>query len=186
MGRELQEDESLDVPEKFLEQCADVLNIASGETTRINCFTKSYGGRYFKGTGSFLATRHPEWVAIVCHLQTLCGKELSVGDQDESLKAILQHPPPFWTASDLDVLKQSISNTVDERRSVCLPLLHALLKRMRIRYFSPMEIASLHSFPDTFTFPNGMQRRRQYALIGNSLSVAVVSQLLQFLVLADA
>lgn len=54
----------------------------------------------------------------------------------------------------------------------------------RLRYFTPKEVANLHSFPPAFAFPPHVPLRQRYALLGNSLSVAVVADLLAYL-LAD-
>ncbi|CAM6033086.1 unnamed protein product [Sphagnum compactum] len=50
-----------------------------------------------------------------------------------------------------------------------------------LRYFTPREIANLHSFPAEFSFPHYVSLRQRYALLGNSLSVAVVAALLRYL-----
>lgn len=52
-----------------------------------------------------------------------------------------------------------------------------------LRYFTPREIANLHGFPrgDEFGFPPGVSLRKQYNLLGNSLSVDVVAELLRYL-----
>jgi tRNA (cytosine38-C5)-methyltransferase len=56
---------------------------------------------------------------------------------------------------------------------------------MDIRYFTPYEIARLHGFPVgrinhlSFEFPPGVETMQQYRLLGNSLSVTVVSRLLE-------
>lgn len=55
------------------------------------------------------------------------------------------------------------------------------LKEQCLRYFTPREVANLHSFPDDFNFPEHISLRQRYALLGNSLSVAVVSPLLRYL-----
>lgn len=55
------------------------------------------------------------------------------------------------------------------------------LGSLQLRYFTPREVANLHSFPASFDFPQGVTRKQQYALLGNSLSVAVVSHLLTYL-----
>eukprot|EP00249_Psilotum_nudum_P010145 c22360_g1_i3 orf=58-1041(-) len=55
------------------------------------------------------------------------------------------------------------------------------LKQMELRYFTPREVANLHSFPQEFSFPDHVTLKQRYALLGNSLSVAVVSPLLQYL-----
>lgn len=55
------------------------------------------------------------------------------------------------------------------------------LKELGLRYFTPREVANLHSFPTEFQFPEYTSLRQRYALLGNSLSVAVVAPLLSYL-----
>ena len=55
------------------------------------------------------------------------------------------------------------------------------LKSLGLRYFSPREIARLHSFPAAFSFPQHVTLRQQYALLGNSVSALVVGDLLKYL-----
>lgn len=55
------------------------------------------------------------------------------------------------------------------------------LRAMRLRYFTPREIANLHSFPASFSFPAHITLRQRYALLGNSLSALVVADLLRYL-----
>lgn len=57
----------------------------------------------------------------------------------------------------------------------------SLLKQSGLRYFTPREIANLHSFPKKFKFPEHLTLKQRYALLGNSLSVAVVASLLSYL-----
>ena len=49
------------------------------------------------------------------------------------------------------------------------------LMALRIRRLAPKEISSLMSFPDSFTFHPDATLRQQYRLLGNSVSVAVVT-----------
>ena len=51
----------------------------------------------------------------------------------------------------------------------------------RTRYFSPREVANIHSFPATFAFPEQATKTQRFALLGNSLSVACVAPLLEYL-----
>jgi tRNA (cytosine38-C5)-methyltransferase len=51
-------------------------------------------------------------------------------------------------------------------------------------YFTPDEVARLHGFPASFSFPESVTRLQRYALLGNSLSVDCVAPLLRHL-LAD-
>ncbi|XP_054788206.1 tRNA (cytosine(38)-C(5))-methyltransferase 2 isoform X2 [Prosopis cineraria] len=55
------------------------------------------------------------------------------------------------------------------------------LKELCLRYFTPREVANLHSFPEDFQFPQHLSLRQRYALLGNSLSIAVVAPLLRYL-----
>ncbi|XAR70947.1 tRNA (cytosine(38)-C(5))-methyltransferase [Bertholletia excelsa] len=57
----------------------------------------------------------------------------------------------------------------------------SLLEGQCLRYFTPREVANLHSFPKDFCFPQHVSLRQRYALLGNSLSVAVVAPLLKYL-----
>jgi site-specific DNA-cytosine methylase len=54
-----------------------------------------------------------------------------------------------------------------------------------LRFFTPHEVAALHSFPPWFTFPPGVTAKQLYACLGNSLSVCVVAELLSYLLMRD-
>ena len=53
-----------------------------------------------------------------------------------------------------------------------------------LRYLTPLEVARLHGFPASFSFPEHVTRAQQWQLLGNSLSTDVVACLLTHL-LAD-
>ena len=55
------------------------------------------------------------------------------------------------------------------------------LNELGLRFFTPREVANLHSFPPSFRFPGHISLRQQYAMLGNSLSVAVVAPSLRYL-----
>ena len=55
------------------------------------------------------------------------------------------------------------------------------LQSVKLRYFTPREVASLMSFPPSFSFPPSLSRAQRYKVMGNSLNVAVVSRLLRYL-----
>lgn len=47
-----------------------------------------------------------------------------------------------------------------------------------LRYFSPREIANLHGLDERFALPEALTRRQLYRVLGNSVSVDVVAELL--------
>ncbi|KAF7648098.1 hypothetical protein LDENG_00162060, partial [Lucifuga dentata] len=55
------------------------------------------------------------------------------------------------------------------------------LLKLKLRYFTPREVANLMGFPQTFTFPQQISTRQRYRALGNSLNVVVVARLLQLL-----
>ena len=63
-----------------------------------------------------------------------------------------------------------------------------LLHPLRLRYFSPQELLRLFCFENrgdggkgVFQWPEGVSRKSQYRLIGNSVNVRVVRELIDFL-----
>ena len=59
------------------------------------------------------------------------------------------------------------------------------LKAKKLRFFSPREMLNLHGFPEHYSFPNDVSNLQAYKLIGNSLSVTVVSELVRYLLLGQ-
>ncbi len=57
------------------------------------------------------------------------------------------------------------------------------LRSLKLRYFTPREVASLMCFPANFSFPRHLTIRQCYMALGNSLNVTVVSYLMQYLFL---
>jgi len=55
------------------------------------------------------------------------------------------------------------------------------LKQLQLRYFTPREVSNLMGFPQEFAFPDNISNRTRYRLLGNSLNVVVVSNLIQLL-----
>ncbi|XP_069368987.1 tRNA (cytosine(38)-C(5))-methyltransferase isoform X2 [Paralichthys olivaceus] len=55
------------------------------------------------------------------------------------------------------------------------------LMKLKLRYFTPREVANLMGFSQSFCFPEQISTRQQYKALGNSLNVVVVTKLLQTL-----
>ncbi|XP_053350344.1 tRNA (cytosine(38)-C(5))-methyltransferase [Clarias gariepinus] len=56
------------------------------------------------------------------------------------------------------------------------------LSRLKLRYFTPREIANLMGFPPHFSFPSNISSKQQYRVVGNSLNVHVVAKLISLMV----
>ncbi|CAI9532958.1 unnamed protein product [Staurois parvus] len=57
----------------------------------------------------------------------------------------------------------------------------AKLSTMKLRYFTPREIANLHGFAADFGFPEKITSKQRYRLLGNSLNVHIVARLVTLL-----
>ncbi|XP_057239347.1 tRNA (cytosine(38)-C(5))-methyltransferase isoform X2 [Malurus melanocephalus] len=78
----------------------------------------------------------------------------------------------------VDVQLESVFKHIDE-----LPEAEKLMKlsTLKLRYFTPREIANLHGFPSEFGFPEKVTIKQCYRLLGNSLNVHVVAKLISIL-----
>ncbi|KFQ44539.1 tRNA (cytosine(38)-C(5))-methyltransferase, partial [Nestor notabilis] len=78
----------------------------------------------------------------------------------------------------LDVKLESVFKHIEE-----LPEEEKLMKlsMLKLRYFTPREIANLHGFPSEFGFPDKVTVKQCYRLLGNSLNVHVVAKLISIL-----
>jgi len=54
----------------------------------------------------------------------------------------------------------------------------------RLRKFTPQELLRLFGFPTTFSFPPGISQDHQYKLVGNSINIVVVTELMKILLLS--
>lgn len=55
------------------------------------------------------------------------------------------------------------------------------VSNLRLRFFTPMEVARLMSFPNCFSFPDDITLKQRYKTLGNSINVFVVSLLISYL-----
>lgn len=57
----------------------------------------------------------------------------------------------------------------------------ATIKKLKLRFFTPTEVLSLMSFPQSYTFPDCVTLKQCYRLLGNSVNVKVICELLKIL-----
>lgn len=55
------------------------------------------------------------------------------------------------------------------------------LQALKLRYFAPREIARIHGFPEDIFEGTTVTAKQAYALLGNSLSVTLVAEILEYL-----
>lgn len=56
-----------------------------------------------------------------------------------------------------------------------------ILRKLQLRYFTPKEVANLLCFPPQLDFPSGLSKIQKYRVLGNSLNVHVVSELIKLM-----
>ncbi|XP_007934522.1 tRNA (cytosine(38)-C(5))-methyltransferase [Orycteropus afer afer] len=80
------------------------------------------------------------------------------------------------TAEDVQIenIYKSLSNLSEEEKITKLLML-------KLRYFTPKEIANLLGFPPEFGFPEKITVKQRYRLLGNSLNVHIVAKLIKIL-----
>ncbi|KAM8967609.1 tRNA (cytosine(38)-C(5))-methyltransferase [Pelodytes ibericus] len=80
------------------------------------------------------------------------------------------------TATDVEIssIYKSLETSTEEEKL-------AQLTTLKMRYFTPKEIANLHGFPPQFDFPDKVTTKQQYRLLGNSLNVHIVAKLITVL-----
>jgi tRNA (cytosine38-C5)-methyltransferase len=93
--------------------------------------------------------------------------------------ARIVHSLPQTTAAFNQVLRAQASENSDPMQN---------LRSLRLRYFSPRELLRLLHFeppgdPQTqpFVWPSNVTTKTKYRLIGNSVNVKVVTELIDFL-----
>ncbi|XP_013190534.2 tRNA (cytosine(38)-C(5))-methyltransferase [Amyelois transitella] len=55
------------------------------------------------------------------------------------------------------------------------------LKELKLRFFTPKEVLSLMAFPKYYLFPDNITTKQCYRLLGNSVNVKVITELLKIL-----
>ncbi|KAM5235784.1 tRNA (cytosine(38)-C(5))-methyltransferase isoform 4-T4 [Ctenodactylus gundi] len=80
------------------------------------------------------------------------------------------------TAEDVEIesVYKSLTHLQEEEKV-------AKLSMLKLRYFTPKEIANLLGFPSQFGFPEKITMKQCYRLLGNSLNVHVVAKLIKIL-----
>ena len=186
------------VPQKEVYKSLAAIDVVLPTDRKCNCFTKSYG-RYVKGTGSFVANREVmkgSWDGTVVNggVGVEAGKKCGGGEDGD-------------TDADTDTArgaggggKGTAGDAADGKKNGngMTTTSETDMDRgggggggggggddVMLRYFTEREVANIHSFPPEFSFPAHITRGQRYALLGNSLSVACVAPLIDYLLTDD-
>lgn len=73
--------------------------------------------------------------------------------------------------TEFDAIYREVERTDDPDERIIL------LRKLKVRYFTPFEVARLMSFPKGFEFPPQTTDKQCYRVLGNSINVLVVSSL---------
>lgn len=55
------------------------------------------------------------------------------------------------------------------------------MRSLRLRFFTPREVCRLMCFPESFTFPDDTSNKQKYMLLGNSVNIKIVAELIKIL-----
>lgn len=150
--------QELEVPLSVLTKSASwCFDVRSPSDVSSACFTKAYG-KFIRGTGSILEMDCPDDYSTE-----------SVGE-----KQVFPDVQTAWWAKIIVDPQGELDGSPKE----------SSVQKKFLRYFSPDELLALFGFDTlTFQFPPalGISDRKKYELIGNSLNVRVVKELLKLL-----
>ncbi|KAF8927188.1 tRNA (cytosine-5-)-methyltransferase [Haplosporangium gracile] len=142
------------IPDKTLLKYGRLFDIVKSSTRRSCCFTKGYY-HFVESTGSIYQMVQDKDTAITF-------------DEAEALKSSAK------ARSDTE------STLAEEETTKALNLLRTL----GLRYFTENEVARLMGFPiveGKFSFPKTTTLKQRYRVLGNSINVKVVGELIKYL-----
>jgi len=159
-----EEEEKFLVPDKVLKRFM-VMDITLAQSKRSCCFTKSYG-HYVDGTGSFLQLNGNDG----------CNRE-SVFAAIKKAHALLE--------SDTEDTKEKLDDAEEQKAVFKIDSLTEAdmtsLRDLKLRYFTPSEIAKIHCLSTDFRFPSPISRKQCWKFLGNGLNAHVVAVLMRLL-----
>ncbi|XP_069911557.1 tRNA (cytosine(38)-C(5))-methyltransferase isoform X3 [Oryctolagus cuniculus] len=161
------------LPPKSLLRYALLLDIVRPTCRRSTCFTKGpwqRAGLQVEQPGFEPASIWDAGTADGSFTHYATPPAPGYGSYIEGTGSVLQ------TTEDVQIenIYKSLPNLPQEEKITTLSML-------KLRYFTPREIANLLGFPPEFGFPEKITLKQRYRLLGNSLNVHVVSKLIKML-----
>ncbi|KAI9142332.1 S-adenosyl-L-methionine-dependent methyltransferase [Paraphysoderma sedebokerense] len=185
------------VPDKVLWKFAPIFDFVTPSSSASCCFTKGYY-HYVEATGSMLQLTEdvdvsPIWTEYFnlrrIHFPHL-NNNFRILPHPKSKHRVLLDPISATEAPAASVtFSPATSSSADSTKdtstqgSTTNPSLpNNPLSALQMRYFTPREISNLLHFPSSFSFPEITTLKQQYRLLGNSINVYVVSELIRYMV----
>ncbi len=163
------------------------LDIVKPSSNRSACFTHSYY-RFMKGTGSIICFDDKLGKLMMGGHTNSLDNMINTTEQcvtgamtNKKQKHSIDDTPSSKEANNGDniVKHQAHETSSDEKYQQKKDWYIQYIGKLR--YFSPKEIANLLGFPAEFKFPSNVSIKKQYSLVGNSLHVLTVAELLKLL-----
>eukprot|EP00051_Salpingoeca_urceolata_P020207 m.301337 g.301337 ORF g.301337 m.301337 type:complete len:268 (+) comp19565_c0_seq4:387-1190(+) len=151
------------VDEKTVCKFGAIMDLVNPESRSSNCFTKAYA-HYAQGTGSALVTNAEFFDRE--RFGALFDEHIAFQATSRAAQATDEA-----AAADAAPAKGNVLHS----NGTC-PLL-----ALGLRYFTPKEMTRLHCYPEDYTFPDSVTDKQARRLVGNSLNVEVVSQLIRYM-----
>lgn len=118
-----------------------------------------------------------------------CGKVLDICFRDSKRSNCFTKAYTHYVEGMGSVFTDASPNAVKmcyEKANSCeigSDLFIEAFKELKLRYFTPREVSMLMAFPKDYSFPTNITRKQCYRLLGNSVNVKVISELLKALFL---
>ncbi|KAJ3646568.1 hypothetical protein Zmor_024152 [Zophobas morio] len=127
----------------------------------------------FKYLEDKILTKHVK-ILDICHSNSRnsCCFTKAYGRYIEGTGSVFTEEPGDIVRSIFEQL-----STLDSQSQEYLQL----AQKLKLRFFTPREISRLMSFPESFSFPDSVKNRQRYMLLGNSINVKVVAELIKLL-----
>ena len=116
------------------------------------------------------------WTKIISFLTASCTKD-SYNSMcfTKSYARYIEGTGSVYCPINRDELEEKISEIEKSHENL------SLKKALKLRFFTAGEVAKLMSFPSNFSFPESISEKQRYKLLGNSINVLVVSELINLL-----
>lgn len=80
------------------------------------------------------------------------------------------------TKAEADKIFETLKNFKEDSSEYLI-----CISSLGLRFFTPREVCRLMCFPENFTFPTSVTNKQKYMLLGNSINIRVVSELIKLL-----